>query len=78
MGQAHSDLDGLFDAGHRTWSFVPQLTLPIFAGGANIANLDLSNVRKRIEVARYEKSIQSAFPGKCRMRSSRDGRSPSS
>ncbi len=48
-GQAHSDLSGLFEADHRTWTFVPQLTLPIFSGGANIANLDLSKVRKSIE-----------------------------
>jgi outer membrane protein, multidrug efflux system len=35
--------------------------LPIFSGGQNLANLDLANVSKRIEVARYEKTIQSAF-----------------
>jgi outer membrane protein, multidrug efflux system len=60
-GQAHSDLTGLFDTQQRVWSFAPQLTLPIFAGGANVANLDLANVRKRIEIARYEQAIQSAF-----------------
>lgn len=60
-GQAHSDLSGLFESPQRVWTFAPQVTLPIFSGGANVANLDLSHVRKRIEVARYEKSIQSAF-----------------
>jgi multidrug efflux system outer membrane protein len=60
-GQLHSDLDGLFESSQRTWSFTPQITLPIFNGGANLANLDLSHVRKRIEIARYEKAIQSAF-----------------
>jgi outer membrane protein, multidrug efflux system len=35
--------------------------LPIFSGGANLANLDLAHVRKRIEIAQYEQSIQSAF-----------------
>jgi multidrug efflux system outer membrane protein len=60
-GQAHSDLNGLFDTSQRVWSFAPQITLPIFSGGANVANLDLANVRKRIEIARYEQAIQSAF-----------------
>ena len=60
-GQANTDLTGLFESEQRAWSFAPQLTLPIFAGGANLANLDLSHVRKRIEIARYEQSIQSAF-----------------
>ncbi|MEJ1966839.1 MAG: efflux transporter outer membrane subunit [Gammaproteobacteria bacterium] len=60
-GQAHSDLTGLFDSDQRTWSFAPQITLPIFAGGANVANLDLAQIRKRIGIARYEQAIQSAF-----------------
>jgi outer membrane protein, multidrug efflux system len=60
-GQAHSELNGLFDTSQRVWSFAPQITLPIFSGGANVANLDLANVRKRIEIARYEQAIQSAF-----------------
>ena len=45
----------------RTWSFIPQLTLPIFEGGRNRANLTLSEVRKNIAVANYEKTIQTAF-----------------
>lgn len=61
IGTASPSLDGLFNAGSRTWSFVPQLTLPIFEGGRNIANLDISNVRKNIAIATYEKTIQSAF-----------------
>lgn len=60
-GQASDDLDSLFDGGHTTWSFTPQIRLPIFAGGANLAGLNLANARKRIEVARYEQSIQIAF-----------------
>jgi outer membrane protein TolC len=35
--------------------------LPIFSGGANLRALDLANVRKRIEIAHYEQSIQVAF-----------------
>jgi multidrug efflux system outer membrane protein len=61
FGTESLSLGGLFKAGSTAWSFVPQITLPIFEGGANIANLQLANVEKRIEIASYEKSIQSAF-----------------
>lgn len=60
-GSASDDLSSLFDSGHRSWSFTPQIRLPIFAGGANVAALNLATVRKRIEIARYEQSIQAAF-----------------
>jgi outer membrane protein, multidrug efflux system len=60
-GQASAELSNLFEGGRTSWSFVPQLSVPIFAGGANMASLDLAKARKRIEIARYEQSIQSAF-----------------
>jgi multidrug efflux system outer membrane protein len=60
-GNASDDLSALFQSGHTSWSFTPQVRLPIFAGGANLAQLSLANVRKRIEIARYEQSIQAAF-----------------
>ena len=60
-GTASPDLAGLFGSGSGTWSFTPQITLPLFAGGRNVANLDAAEVRKRIEVARYESAIQVAF-----------------
>lgn len=61
LGTASDTLSGLFDAGSRTWSFTPQLVLPIFDAGRNSGNLDLTHVRKNIAVADYEKSIQAAF-----------------
>ena len=60
-GQASNDLSALFQSGQSAWSFTPQVHLPIFSGGANLAGLDLANVRKRIEIAHYEQSIQIAF-----------------
>jgi outer membrane protein, multidrug efflux system len=61
FGTASPTLGDLFRAGTAAWSFAPQIAMPIFAGGANRANLDLANVQKRIEIANYEKAIQSAF-----------------
>jgi multidrug efflux system outer membrane protein len=51
----------LFDRGSTAWTFSPQISLPIFAGGANFANLDLSHVQKNVQVVQYEQSIQNAF-----------------
>ncbi|MCG2582911.1 efflux transporter outer membrane subunit [Massilia sp. TS11] len=61
LGSSSPSLDGLFDAGTRSWSFVPQLTQPIFDAGRLSANADLATVRKQIAVADYEKTIQVAF-----------------
>ena len=41
--------------------FAPSITLPIFDGGQNSANLDYSYAQKRYCTFRYEKTIQTAF-----------------
>ncbi len=61
FGSASRDLNGLFREGSASWSFLPKITLPIFNGGANRANLDLAHVQKNIAIAQYEKVIQTAF-----------------
>lgn len=60
-GSASNALDDLFRAGTGMWSFVPQVTLPIFDAGRNQANLKVAQVDRDIAVAQYEKAIQSAF-----------------
>lgn len=58
-GLASSALGSLFSGAF--WSFSPDLSVPLFTGGLNQANLDAAQVRKRIEIARYERAIQVAF-----------------
>ena len=60
-GTASSTLDGLFEGGSGAWSFVPQLRLPIFEAGRLQASLDVAEIQRDINVAQYEKAIQSAF-----------------
>lgn len=60
-GTASTQLSGLFDHGSTAWTFSPQISLPIFAGGANIAALDLAKVQKNVLVIQYEQTIQSGF-----------------
>ena len=61
LGTSSNALSGLFEAGSRSWSFAPQLLLPIFDVGRNRANLTLAEIRKQLAVTDYEKSIQVAF-----------------
>jgi multidrug efflux system outer membrane protein len=60
-GTASGRLGDLFGRGTGTWSFAPTITLPIFAGGQNVANLDLAHIEKNVAVAQYELAIQTAF-----------------
>ncbi|MFT3760476.1 MAG: AdeC/AdeK/OprM family multidrug efflux complex outer membrane factor [Thauera sp.] len=61
VGTASASLDGLFESGSRTWSFMPQIRLPIFEAGRLQASLDVAEIQRDINVAQYEKAIQSAF-----------------
>ncbi len=60
-GTASAKLTDLFAGPSETWSFSPQITVPIFNYGANFAKLDTAKISRSIEVATYEKSIQTAF-----------------
>ena len=60
-GTASGELDGLFKSGTGAWSFAPSISLPIFAGGANVAGLDSAKASRDIAVATYEKTVQTAF-----------------
>ncbi|MDT3707616.1 MAG: efflux transporter outer membrane subunit [Thiobacillus sp.] len=60
-GTASNTLDGLFSSNTGTWSFIPQIRIPIFEAGRLKANLDVAEVQRDIRVAQYEKAIQTAF-----------------
>jgi multidrug efflux system outer membrane protein len=61
LGSASSDLSGLFQSGTRAWTWAPQIAIPLFSGGANLANLSVAKADRRVAVAQYEKTIQTAF-----------------
>jgi outer membrane protein, multidrug efflux system len=60
IGTASADLSGLFKSGSGTWSFAPQIVMPIFDARTWYA-YDVTKVDKDISIAQYEKAIQSAF-----------------
>jgi multidrug efflux system outer membrane protein len=61
VGSESAALAGLFKGGSLAWSFLPSITLPIFNAGKLKAELDVATVQKDIDIAQYEKAIQTAF-----------------
>jgi multidrug efflux system outer membrane protein len=61
VGLGSRELGDLFRGTARAWSFAPRISVPIFDGGANRANLKVAEADRDIAVARYEKAVQSAF-----------------
>ena len=61
FGTESTQLSGLFKGGSQAWAFSPQISVPIFAGGANVANLQATRLARDTAIAQYEKTIQTAF-----------------
>jgi multidrug efflux system outer membrane protein len=60
-GSASVSIGSLFGPATGAWTFTPTVTLPIFAGGQNAANLRYAKAEKNVAVAQYEKAVQTAF-----------------
>ena len=60
IGTASADLSNLFKSAQETWSFAPQIVLPIFDARTWSA-YDATKTEREIAVAQYEKAIQTAF-----------------
>ncbi len=61
VGVTSPQLSGLFKPGGGEWSFGPQISVPLFSGGRNVATLDSAKVGEQLQVAAYEKAIQTAY-----------------
>src|SRR5690606_32668499 len=60
-GYLSADAESLFNWESRAWSIGPSISLPIFAGGRNRANLNRSRAEFEESVARYRQQILVAF-----------------
>jgi multidrug efflux system outer membrane protein len=60
-GIGSGELSSLFSKGTGVWSFAPSISLPIFTGGYNTAQLNYTRAQKDLYVATYEKAVQTAF-----------------
>ena len=61
IGGQSSKLSNLFSGPNGTWSFVPQLTQPIFTAGRLRSNVRLAEAQRSQALVAYERSIQTAF-----------------
>ncbi len=61
LGGQSSQLSSLFAGPKSTWSFVPQVTQPIFTAGRLKNNVRLAQAERNSALVQYEKTIQTAF-----------------
>jgi multidrug efflux system outer membrane protein len=60
IGTTSDQLSGLFNSGSDTWSFIPQIVMPVFDPRTRPA-YDVAKMDREILLAEYERAIQTAF-----------------
>lgn len=60
-GWMSTDPNELLHRNARTWSIAPSVNVPIFNGGRLAAELDVAKLEREVQIANYEKAIQTAF-----------------
>ena len=61
IGGQSTQLSSLFSGPHSAWSFVPQITQPIFTAGRLRSTVKLAEAQRDSALIQYEKTIQTAF-----------------
>jgi outer membrane protein, multidrug efflux system len=61
LGGQSTQLSSLFSGPHSAWSFVPQLSQPIFTAGRLKSGVKLAEAQREDALIQYEKSVQTAF-----------------
>lgn len=61
LGGQSTQLSSLFSGPKSAWSFVPQVTQPIFTAGRLKSNVKLAEAERESSLVQYEKTIQTAF-----------------
>lgn len=61
LGGQSTQLTSLFNGPHSTWSFVPQVSQPIFSAGRLKSGVKLAQAERDSALIQYEKTIQTAF-----------------
>jgi outer membrane protein, multidrug efflux system len=61
LGGQSTQLSTLFNGPHSAWSFVPQVSQPIFTAGRLRSNVRLAQAQRESALAQYQKMIQTAF-----------------
>src|ERR1700722_2124310 len=61
LGGQSTQLSSLFTGPHSAWSFVPQVSQPIFAAGRLKSGVRLAQAERDEALVQYERAIQTAF-----------------
>lgn len=61
VGTMSTNFSNLFSDHQGSWLFQPTINLPIFTAGRLKGNLDYAKIQKDVNIANYEKTIQTAF-----------------
>jgi multidrug efflux system outer membrane protein len=61
LGGQSTQLSSLFSGPHSAWSFVPQITQPIFTAGRLRSNVRFAQAQRDSALVQYQKTIQTAF-----------------
>jgi multidrug efflux system outer membrane protein len=61
LGFQSDQLSSLFRGASRTWSFVPQVTQPIFTAGRLKSNVKFARAQRELALIQYQQTIRTAF-----------------
>ena len=61
LGGQSTQLSGLFSGPNAAWSFVPQISQPIFTAGRLRSTVRLAEAQRDSAIVQYQKTIQTAF-----------------
>lgn len=61
LGFQSNQLSSLFTGPSRAWTFVPQITQPIFTGGRLKSNVKFARAQQEFALVAYQQTIQNAF-----------------
>jgi multidrug efflux system outer membrane protein len=61
LGFQSDQMSNLFSGPSRAWTFVPQVTQPIFTGGRLKSDVKFAKAQQEFAVVQYQQTIQNAF-----------------
>ena len=61
FGFQSNSLASLFSGSSRAWTFIPQVTQPIFTAGRLKSNVNFEKAQREYALAQYQQTIQTAF-----------------
>ncbi len=61
LGFQSNQLSNLFTGASGAWSFIPQITAPIFTAGRLKSNVKFAKAQQELALAQYQQTIQTAF-----------------